>query len=242
MDFARVLVEVFAEDDLPNVIEIEYPPLGNRPSRIGMLEVKYQWRPPLCTHCKTFGHSTLSCKFRPRTDDEIATNTVKDAINVNGSVVTVSRVDNGKRQLAGNQKQYGNGLVFNDYGNFRRNIQGNNASNRHMSNKNVGLKNSGGNSKHNKVWPELKEEVDILMEAGIYPSKQVRMDWSIHQMDYFYKNCHKFHLDPIIKDDEGDVESDVEGIAMDMKPEFDVNAVNGSEIKTATCDDVSNGV
>nr|GEY39276.1 hypothetical protein CTI12_AA318980 [Tanacetum cinerariifolium] len=93
IDFARVLVEVSAEDDLPNVIEIEYPPLGNRPSRIGMLEVKYKWRPPLCTHCKTFGHSTLSCKFRPRTDDEIATNTVKEAIHVNGSGVTVSSSD-----------------------------------------------------------------------------------------------------------------------------------------------------
>nr|GFB68754.1 hypothetical protein CTI12_AA240690 [Tanacetum cinerariifolium] len=188
MDFARVLVEVSVEDDLPNVIEIKYPPLGNRPSRIGMLEVKYKWRPPLCTHCKTFGHSTLSCNSRPRTDDEIATNTVKEAINVNGSGVTVSSsdlndgfvfvgkknkpvntqnrsasvnynksnfygmrgkgVDNGRRQLAGNQKQYRNGQVFNDSGNFRRNIQGNNA-NRQMSKNYMGLKNSDGNAKHN---------------------------------------------------------------------------------------------
>nr|GFC27204.1 hypothetical protein [Tanacetum cinerariifolium] len=125
------------------------------------------------------GHSTLSCKFRPRTDDEIATNTVKEAIHVNGFGVTVSSsdlnegfvfvgkknkpvitqnisapvkndnynksnfygmrgkgVDNRRRQLAGNQKQYGNGQVFNDTGNFWRNIQGNNASNRQISNKN----------------------------------------------------------------------------------------------------------
>nr|GFD03660.1 P-loop containing nucleoside triphosphate hydrolase [Tanacetum cinerariifolium] len=81
MDFARVLVEFSAENDLPNVIEIEYPPLGNRPSRIGMLEVK-------------------------------------------------------------------NGQVFNDSGNFRRNIQGNNA-NRQMSKNYMGLKNSDGNAKHN---------------------------------------------------------------------------------------------
>nr|GFB40992.1 hypothetical protein [Tanacetum cinerariifolium] len=31
-----------------------------------------------------------------------------------------------------------------------------------------------------KVWLELKEEVDILLEAGIYPSKQVRLAWTIH--------------------------------------------------------------
>nr|GEW90939.1 hypothetical protein [Tanacetum cinerariifolium] len=60
-------------------------------------------------------------------------------------------------------------------------------------------------------------------------------------MDYFYKNCHKFHLDPIFEDDEKDVESVVEGIAMDMKPKFDINAVNNSEINTTACDDVSNG-
>nr|GFB84757.1 hypothetical protein [Tanacetum cinerariifolium] len=211
---------------------------------------------PLCTHCKTFGHSTLSCKFRPRTDDEIATNIVKEATNVNGSGVTVlsfdlnegfvfmgkknkpvitqnrsapvkndnynksnfygmrgKGVDNGRRQLAGNQKQYGNGQVFNDTGNFWRNIQGNNASNRQMSNKNMGLKNSGGNSKYNNGVEWQRRILNLIL----------------------------FHLDPIIEDDEGDVESDVEGIAMDTKPEFDVNAVNESEINTATCNDVSNG-
>nr|GFB35094.1 hypothetical protein [Tanacetum cinerariifolium] len=68
-----------------------------------------------------------------------------------------------------------------------------------------------------KVWPDLKEEVDILLEAGIYPSKQVRLDWSIHQMDYFYKNCHKFHLDPCCEDDEGDVDSDDEGFAWNVR-------------------------
>nr|GEV06483.1 putative reverse transcriptase domain-containing protein [Tanacetum cinerariifolium] len=355
IDFARVLIEVSAEDDLPNVLEIEYPPLGNRPSRNGKLEVKYQWRPLLCTHCKTFCHSTLSCKIMPKSDDKLAANTIKDAINVNSSGVTDSSVvlnegfvtvgkknkpvitqakaapvksdnynngnmyglqgkgeNNGRRQFVGNQKQYGNSQGFNGTGNFRRNFHGSNASNRQMSNKNVGIKNLGGNSKQSngvewqkktsksnagigfvqgnvdkkplyqyrndpnfkpkvmvrgsgsnnnvnlvsdktipiknpfnvlcnegddsndmgwinvndefvsKVWPELKEEVDILMEAGIYPSKQVRMDWSIHQMDYFYKS-RKFHLDPIIEDDEGYVESDVEGIAMDMKLKFDAS-------------------
>ncbi|GKG53764.1 hypothetical protein Tco_0555164, partial [Tanacetum coccineum] len=82
MDFARVLVEVFMEDELRNILEIEYPPLGNRPARVGKLEVKYQWKCPLCTHCKTFGHSTLSCKVRPRTYEEIAAKTLKDVLKV----------------------------------------------------------------------------------------------------------------------------------------------------------------
>ncbi|GJX75383.1 hypothetical protein Tco_0313978 [Tanacetum coccineum] len=93
MDFARVLVEVSAEDDLPNILEIEYPPLGIRPARVGKLEVKYQWRPPLCTHCKTFGHSILSCKVRPRTEEEIAAKAIKDAIKLNNPVVAEKKVD-----------------------------------------------------------------------------------------------------------------------------------------------------
>nr|GFB74813.1 RNA-directed DNA polymerase, eukaryota, reverse transcriptase zinc-binding domain protein [Tanacetum cinerariifolium] len=137
-----------------------------------------------------FGHSTLSCKIRPRTDDEIAANTIKEAINVNSSGVTDSSVylnegfvtvrkknkpiitqarvapvrsdnyNNGNmygmrgkgknnriRQFVGNQKQYGNSQGFNGTGNFWRNFQGNNASNRQLNNKNVEIKNSRGNSR-----------------------------------------------------------------------------------------------
>ncbi|GKE16697.1 hypothetical protein Tco_1424274, partial [Tanacetum coccineum] len=59
------------------VLEIEYPPTGNRHAKVGKLEVKYQWKPPLCTHCKTFGHTTLACKVRPRTEEELAAKEVK---------------------------------------------------------------------------------------------------------------------------------------------------------------------
>ncbi|GKA95672.1 RNA-directed DNA polymerase, eukaryota, reverse transcriptase zinc-binding domain protein [Tanacetum coccineum] len=82
LDFARVLVEVSADDDLPSLLEIFYPPIGNRPAKVGVLDVKYQWKPPLCTHCKTFGHSTLSCKVRPRTEEEFAANNLKDALKI----------------------------------------------------------------------------------------------------------------------------------------------------------------
>nr|GEZ19827.1 reverse transcriptase domain, reverse transcriptase zinc-binding domain protein [Tanacetum cinerariifolium] len=62
LEFARVLVEFSVVDDLPSVLEIAYPPIGNSSTKIGRLDVKYQWKPPLCTHCHTVGHSTMSCK------------------------------------------------------------------------------------------------------------------------------------------------------------------------------------
>ncbi|GKD18354.1 RNA-directed DNA polymerase, eukaryota, reverse transcriptase zinc-binding domain protein, partial [Tanacetum coccineum] len=86
LDFARVFVEVSADDELPQFLEIEYPVISDRPDRIGKLIVKYQWKPPQCLHCKTFGHSTVSCKIRPRTKEEIATKVLKEALKVNKSV------------------------------------------------------------------------------------------------------------------------------------------------------------
>nr|GEW08797.1 hypothetical protein [Tanacetum cinerariifolium] len=59
MNFARVLVEVSAVDDLPNVLEIEYPPLGNKPARV----------------------------VRPITDGEVVAKTLKDVLNVGNSNV-----------------------------------------------------------------------------------------------------------------------------------------------------------
>ncbi|PWA67234.1 hypothetical protein CTI12_AA318980 [Artemisia annua] len=137
LDFARVLVEVSASEDLPNVLEIEYPPMGNRPAKIGKLDVKYQWKPPLCTHCKTFGHTTLSCKIRPRTkDEEVAkakAEEMKD-VGVNGPKVSniVDEVDNdgfvtvGKNNKPVNSKvKNGSGSQFNNAQNDSRNGGGN---------------------------------------------------------------------------------------------------------------------
>nr|GFC72410.1 hypothetical protein [Tanacetum cinerariifolium] len=100
------------------------------------------------------------------------------------------------------------------------------------------VRGSGSNNNVNRVSDETintKNSFNVLSNDG----DDTDDIGGINVNDEFES---KFHLDPIIEDDEGDVESDVEGIAMDMKPEFDVNAVNESEINTATCDDVSNGV
>nr|GEX53503.1 hypothetical protein [Tanacetum cinerariifolium] len=250
MDFDRVLVEVSAKDDLLNVLEIKYPPLGNKPACISKLEV------------------------RPRRDKEIAAKTLKDVLNVGKSNV----IDKGKSMTdddrftvvgkknkptashnsnAGNVKSGGNfnntskssvqkekkksivdkpilASVFNH--NYRPKVlvRGSgldNVTNRPLnedipinnpfnilSNKGENVKDLGdinvNEEFESKVWPDLKEEVDILLEAGIYPSKQ---------------------------DDKGDIDSDDEGIAVDMKPEVDVNAVDNMEINAAFNNDIFDG-
>nr|GFA72694.1 hypothetical protein [Tanacetum cinerariifolium] len=122
LDFTRVLVEVSANDDLPSSLEISYPPICNRPAKVGVLYVKYQWKPPLCTHCKTFGHTTLSCKVRPRTKEEIAAKNLRDALKIRKPVVDDSGNNNvddegftviGKKNRV--QRRFGGGVQGNQF-------------------------------------------------------------------------------------------------------------------------------
>ncbi|GJV66510.1 RNA-directed DNA polymerase, eukaryota, reverse transcriptase zinc-binding domain protein, partial [Tanacetum coccineum] len=64
--FARVLVEIDATKELAENIEVCYSSLGKSMN----LRVEYAWRPPLCTHCKVFGHDLGTCKVRDRTQEE----------------------------------------------------------------------------------------------------------------------------------------------------------------------------
>lgn len=136
LEYARVLVEVSASEELPCVLEIEYPPLGNRPAKVGKLEVKYQWKPLLCTHSKTFGHTTLACKVRPRSVEQVVASNdkIKDMVkpmkNSNGNgggmdddgFKTVGKknksIGNGAKNEVG--MQYRNGQYGNRQGGFQR--------------------------------------------------------------------------------------------------------------------------
>ncbi|GKC56326.1 RNA-directed DNA polymerase, eukaryota, reverse transcriptase zinc-binding domain protein [Tanacetum coccineum] len=339
LDFARVLVEVSADDELPNVLEIAYPPIGNSPAKIGKLDVKYQWKPPLCTHCKTFGHSTLACKVRPRTEEEKAASILKETLKVSAApkdTVVSSLQDDGFIMVGRNNKsidkkqfplqatpqvkqgfrmqnrsslntgrQFGNGGYKSGYqGNsgqtgkwFKKQGVGGNDNGKPQDGipkKKVEVRNSSMNDKpsdageqkkslrelshdpnfkpkvlvrgsgskgisldcqdevvpvsnlfdvlsdevmneefDNVIWPKLKGEVDDVMENGIYPSKEIRAEWSLRQMEYFYNNCHKFHLDPNCEDEEEDVNSEVDGIASDMKPEYEAKDVDILENEAA---------
>ncbi|PWA50317.1 zinc knuckle CX2CX4HX4C [Artemisia annua] len=66
--FARVLVEVDAAKRLPGCIEVCYKSLGRSMS----LGVEYAWSPPVCSHCKGFGHSFEACTKRELTEVEVA--------------------------------------------------------------------------------------------------------------------------------------------------------------------------
>ncbi|GKC79544.1 RNA-directed DNA polymerase, eukaryota, reverse transcriptase zinc-binding domain protein, partial [Tanacetum coccineum] len=62
-NYARVLIEVDADNSLIEPIEIYYKSLG----KSMMLDVEYASRPPSCSHCKVFGHCFENYKIRTRT-------------------------------------------------------------------------------------------------------------------------------------------------------------------------------
>ncbi|GKE66600.1 hypothetical protein Tco_1520761, partial [Tanacetum coccineum] len=188
----------------------------------------------------------------PRTEEEIAAKTIKDAIKFNNPVAVEKKLDvdegfiivgrknrpvvsqartvpvNNANDVAfksGNyfpyssQKQNGDRQGVNV--NFVKHNNGNGVQKKNPGNKFVDnaskavydLGNMNVNEEfESKVWPELKEDVDILMEAN-----------------------------PYCNDDE-DVESDVEGIARDMKPEFEVSVADNLVINVAELDVVSSDI
>ncbi|KAJ6295752.1 hypothetical protein OIU78_023730 [Salix suchowensis] len=56
LDYARLCVEVAAEDEYVHSFEIESP-LSKAPCKV---RVDYEWRPTRCKNCNTFGHSCHS--------------------------------------------------------------------------------------------------------------------------------------------------------------------------------------
>ncbi|GJV36786.1 zinc knuckle CX2CX4HX4C containing protein [Tanacetum coccineum] len=61
-----LVFEIDATKELAENIEVCYSSLGKSMN----LRVEYAWRPPLCTHCKVFGHDLGTCKVRDRTQEE----------------------------------------------------------------------------------------------------------------------------------------------------------------------------
>ncbi|PWA39527.1 zinc knuckle CX2CX4HX4C [Artemisia annua] len=80
--YARVLVEVDADNGIVDNVEVWYKKLN----RSMKLRVEYAWQPPLCSHCCVFGHSFEKCVVRVVSDDEKAAKSggkLQTNVNVN---------------------------------------------------------------------------------------------------------------------------------------------------------------
>lgn len=54
--YARILVEIDAEKEIKDKIEIFYRGISIISGKTKEIEAEYAWRSPVCTHCKEFDH------------------------------------------------------------------------------------------------------------------------------------------------------------------------------------------
>ena len=66
LGYARVLVKVSADRELKDKVEICYKNGKNEVKCSKFVNVEYDWKPPVCSHCSVFGHTLSKCTERPR--------------------------------------------------------------------------------------------------------------------------------------------------------------------------------
>ncbi|PWA96812.1 reverse transcriptase domain-containing protein [Artemisia annua] len=59
--FARVLVEIQANQEFKEKVKICYQYKGHVFVESKFVKVEYSWKPPKCSHCKVFGHGDSNC-------------------------------------------------------------------------------------------------------------------------------------------------------------------------------------
>ncbi|KAF5798115.1 hypothetical protein HanXRQr2_Chr07g0288971 [Helianthus annuus] len=114
--FARVLVEVSADAELPEVVKAFYPKDDGFSGDTKLVRVVYQLKVSRCKDCKVFGHDLLTCPKRILSEEEVqmkARKLVEDikAADSKGFPVSANNFDDfqtvGKRNkvIRGNNQQ-----------------------------------------------------------------------------------------------------------------------------------------
>ncbi|PWA68691.1 hypothetical protein CTI12_AA305880 [Artemisia annua] len=112
VDYARVLVEIDAEKEIRNEIEVQYRDKENKVKGTKKVSVMYDWKPSRCTECKVFGHDFVHCKLNKAT--EVGMVTLAENVNLEkndkeqSSMRSNVEVQAQKKQVTGNvHKQTG---------------------------------------------------------------------------------------------------------------------------------------
>ncbi|GKB10355.1 RNA-directed DNA polymerase, eukaryota, reverse transcriptase zinc-binding domain protein [Tanacetum coccineum] len=77
-EFVRVLVEIEAVKGFKNEVEIQYRDKDQGIKGTKKVKVEYDWKAPLCSHCKVFGHNFDQCTKRVKTAEELAQKEVEE--------------------------------------------------------------------------------------------------------------------------------------------------------------------
>ncbi|PWA89152.1 CASP-like protein 5A2 [Artemisia annua] len=170
--FARVLIEVDADRELVDNVEVCYESLGKSMN----LRVEYAWKPPHCTQCKVFGHESKACIKREGSRDEKAEK--GKSVEENNVKHNENSVDEGKWQ---------------DVRKFANNGAGTSKENGNQSNGYYG--NRGAKEDINEVevgsdeWVQMRKKIDLACDLGMSIAESEKLRWSKDLKKYHEDKC-----------------------------------------------------
>ncbi|PWA48287.1 zinc knuckle CX2CX4HX4C [Artemisia annua] len=179
MGFARVLFEMTATKEVPEIIEVVYKNGLKEEVCRKKVKVVYDWNPPRCSTCCVFGHTTQKCGKSCTVDEpskpkEMVENIEKDN---NDGFVKVKKRNNGKGGDSKNQQQNENGKRegFKPAARFEyqpkpnksgNTSKGNVESNEQVNNRARSKNNVGSKSPEKKAWKVGNEVVSALRKSA----------------------------------------------------------------------------
>ncbi|GJT53533.1 RNA-directed DNA polymerase, eukaryota, reverse transcriptase zinc-binding domain protein, partial [Tanacetum coccineum] len=171
LDFARVLVEMNANKEFKETIEVHYRDKDNKVKWTKIVNVSYDWKPAACTHCKVFGHNFNECKTRPRTAKEeiLAKKKAEEQSTRNNKASKSGENQTGWRNVGRHQNRFKDNEKQNEgrlkqvkpnVGQFRSRLEYRRKQGERMENNKD--KNVGSNAETRKKWSMHKKEYEAL--------------------------------------------------------------------------------
>ncbi|GJQ88916.1 RNA-directed DNA polymerase, eukaryota, reverse transcriptase zinc-binding domain protein [Tanacetum coccineum] len=151
LGYARILVEANADKGLVDHIDVLYRRKDNGKQFVKKIRVEYDWKAPLCSCCKVFGHSDSKCPSISKTEEQ-GKNRMQDSEGLIKVGIRKENVNEGKRNV-----QYNNKLMEKRYGNQKFIYRQKNKKDNANAEKIKENKDNHGNyniskQTHRKVW------------------------------------------------------------------------------------------
>ncbi|GJZ96178.1 RNA-directed DNA polymerase, eukaryota, reverse transcriptase zinc-binding domain protein, partial [Tanacetum coccineum] len=178
LDYARVLVEMVADKEFKKVIEVQYRDGENKVKGTKRVNVSYDWKPNVCTHCKVFGHEFKGCTKRPRTPEEeedmkrkeeALSKLKNDNMDTSGEQDRLKKASFRQYNYKGNGNQNDTRAGKNNEGVFGNNFRYKRQEYRRKQTDNKGKESDGTNDKkegNKKQWPLKQNEFKAMKKTA----------------------------------------------------------------------------
>ncbi|GJV59378.1 RNA-directed DNA polymerase, eukaryota, reverse transcriptase zinc-binding domain protein [Tanacetum coccineum] len=184
--FARVLIKVDAEKGLVDNVEVCYESLGKSME----LRVEYPWKPPICSHCKVFGHGYDRRNVR---NDELnggfigGRNYIGESSTRGGFGMRVKKNSEVKSDKDKVTKQVNRGKSKMD---VDVEVNGTSGVGNNICSKNMLYELSNEAQIEEKLnWDTVKARIDDIFANSLYVSNEEKDNWPHDLKDYYKKKC-----------------------------------------------------